>query len=42
MHDNLRNLGLEVIDVVNLRVGPAHGAAEEVSIAEPFIGAGGS
>jgi pyridoxine 4-dehydrogenase len=33
VHDNLRNLGLEVIDVVNLRVGPPMGPAEG-SIAE--------
>ena len=33
MHDNLRNLGLDVIDVVNLRVGPPLGPAEG-SIAE--------
>ncbi|MEO7367221.1 MAG: aldo/keto reductase family oxidoreductase [Gemmatimonadaceae bacterium] len=36
VHDNLRNLGLEVIDVVNLRLwGDGHGATEE-SIAERF------
>jgi pyridoxine 4-dehydrogenase len=33
VHDNLRNLGLEVIEVVNLRVGPPLGPAEG-SIAE--------
>jgi aryl-alcohol dehydrogenase-like predicted oxidoreductase len=33
VHDNLRNLGLDVIDVVNLRVGPPMGPAEG-SIAE--------
>jgi len=33
VHDNLRNLGLDVIDVVNLRVGPPLGPAEG-SIAE--------
>jgi len=27
-HDNLRNLGLEVLDVVNLRVGGVHGPSE--------------
>jgi aryl-alcohol dehydrogenase-like predicted oxidoreductase len=35
IHDNLRNLGLEAIDVVNLRVGEAHGASE-ASIAAPL------
>jgi pyridoxine 4-dehydrogenase len=35
IHDNLRNLGLEAIDVVNLRVGEAHGA-NEASIAAPL------
>jgi pyridoxine 4-dehydrogenase len=35
VHDNLRNLGLEAIDVVNLRVGEAHGA-NETSIAGPL------
>jgi aryl-alcohol dehydrogenase-like predicted oxidoreductase len=35
IHDNLRNLGLETIDVVNLRVGEAHGA-NEASIAGPL------
>jgi aryl-alcohol dehydrogenase-like predicted oxidoreductase len=29
VHDNLRNLGLDVIDVVNLRVGGPHGPVEE-------------
>src|SRR3984957_19693915 len=33
VHDNLKNLGLDVIDVVNLRVGPPLGPAEG-SIAE--------
>ena len=28
VHDNLRNLGLETLDVVNLRVGGLHGPAE--------------
>jgi pyridoxine 4-dehydrogenase len=35
VHDNLRNLGLDVIDVVNLRVG-GFSAAEPGSIAEQF------
>jgi aryl-alcohol dehydrogenase-like predicted oxidoreductase len=35
VHDNLRNLGLEVLDVVNLRVGGVDGPAAG-SIAEPF------
>ena len=36
VHDNLRNLGLDVLDVVNLRVmGDGHGPAEE-SVAERF------
>jgi pyridoxine 4-dehydrogenase len=34
-HDNLRNLGLDVLDVVNLRVG-GMAAPEEGSIAEPL------
>jgi pyridoxine 4-dehydrogenase len=34
-HDNLRNLGLDALDVVNLRVGGMHGPVEE-SIAEEF------
>jgi pyridoxine 4-dehydrogenase len=33
--DNLRNLGLDALDVVNLRVGGVHGPGEG-SIAEPF------
>jgi pyridoxine 4-dehydrogenase len=28
VHDNLRNLGVEVLDVVNLRVGGIHGPSE--------------
>ena len=36
IHDNLRNLGLDALDVVNLRVGGAHGPTE-TSIAEPLI-----
>ncbi|MBP5972398.1 aldo/keto reductase family oxidoreductase [Brasilonema sp. CT11] len=35
VHDNLRNLGLEVLDVVNLRVGGVHGPIE-ASIEEPL------
>jgi pyridoxine 4-dehydrogenase len=35
VHDNLRNLGLEILDVVNLRAGGPHGPNEE-SIAEPL------
>ena len=35
LHDNLRNLGLEQIDVVNLRVGGIHGP-NEASIEESF------
>jgi pyridoxine 4-dehydrogenase len=35
VHDNLRNLGLEALDVVNLRVGGIQGPSEE-SIEEPF------
>jgi aryl-alcohol dehydrogenase-like predicted oxidoreductase len=35
IHDNLRNLGLEAIDIVNLRVGEALGA-NEASIAAPL------
>ncbi len=35
VHDNLRNLGREVLDVVNLRVGGPHGPIED-SIAEPL------
>jgi pyridoxine 4-dehydrogenase len=35
VHDNLRNLGLDVLDVVNLRVGGVMGPAEG-SIAEPW------
>jgi pyridoxine 4-dehydrogenase len=35
IHDNLRNLGLETLDVVNLRVGGVMGPAEG-SIAEPL------
>ncbi len=37
VHDNLRNLGLEALHVVNLRVmGDAHGGASEGSIEEPL------
>jgi pyridoxine 4-dehydrogenase len=35
VHDNLRNLGVEALDVVNLRVGGSHGPKEE-SIEEPL------
>lgn len=36
VHDNLRNLGLDALDVVNLRItGPSHGPSEE-SIGERF------
>src|SRR5918912_4024761 len=35
VYDNLNNLGLDVLDVVNLRVGGLNGA-EPGSIAEPF------
>jgi pyridoxine 4-dehydrogenase len=35
VHDNLRNLGLEVLDIVNLRMG-AFSAPEPGSIAEPL------
>src|SRR2546430_14316862 len=39
IHDNLTNLGLDVLDVVNLRVGGLD-APEPGSIAEPFSGLG--
>jgi aryl-alcohol dehydrogenase-like predicted oxidoreductase len=35
VHDNLRNLALDVLDVVNLRVGGIHGPVDS-SIAEPL------
>ena len=35
MHDNLRNLGVDALDVVNLRVGGIHGPSEG-SIEEQF------
>jgi pyridoxine 4-dehydrogenase len=35
VHDNLRNLGLDALDVVNLRIGGIHGP-EDGSIEEPF------
>ena len=35
IHDNLRNLGIEAIDIMNLRVGGIHGPADG-SIAEPL------
>jgi aryl-alcohol dehydrogenase-like predicted oxidoreductase len=36
VHDNLRNLGLDALDIVNLRVGGAHGPTE-TSIVDPLI-----
>ena len=36
IYDNLRNLGLDSLDVVNLRVGGLQTSAEPGSIAEPF------
>jgi aryl-alcohol dehydrogenase-like predicted oxidoreductase len=36
VHDNLRNLGVEALDVVNLRVGGSHGPAE-TSILDALI-----
>ena len=36
VHDNLRNLGVEALDVVNLRVGTGTSGPLEASIAEPF------
>ncbi|MCF5705692.1 oxidoreductase [Pseudomonas syringae] len=36
VHDNLRNLGLEVLDVVNFRAWGAHQAPSEGSIEAPF------
>lgn len=35
VHDNLRNLGLDVLEVVNLRVGGPHGPTD-ASLQEPF------
>jgi pyridoxine 4-dehydrogenase len=35
VHDNLRNLGVDVLDVVNLRIGPPL-IPEDGSLAEPF------
>ena len=35
VHDNLRNLGVEALDVVNLRLGEAHGPSDG-SVAESF------
>ena len=35
VHDNLRNLGLDTLEIVNLRVGGVHGPGE-ASIEEPF------
>ena len=36
VHDNLRNLGLQALDVVNLRVGTGTAGPNDDSIAEPF------
>jgi pyridoxine 4-dehydrogenase len=36
VHDNLRNLGVDALDIVNLRVGGAHGPSE-TSIVDPLI-----
>jgi pyridoxine 4-dehydrogenase len=36
VHDNLRNLGVDALDIVNLRVGGAHGPTE-TSIVDPLI-----
>jgi pyridoxine 4-dehydrogenase len=36
IHDNLRNLGLEALDIVNLRVGGIHGPAD-ASIEAPLL-----
>ena len=36
VHDNLRNLGLEALDVVNLRVGTAMSGPREESLSESF------
>ena len=36
VHDNLRNLGVEALDVVNLRVGTGTSGPHEASVAEPF------
>jgi len=36
VHDNLENLGIQILDVVNLRVMGAIHAPSEASIAEPF------
>ena len=41
VHDNLRNLGVDVLDVVNLRVGGIHGPTE-ASIEERFTARGGA
>jgi pyridoxine 4-dehydrogenase len=35
VHDNLRNLGLDALDIVNLRLGDAHGPAD-ASVEEPL------
>lgn len=36
VHDNLRNLGLQALDVVNLRIGTGTSGPNDDSIAEPF------
>jgi aryl-alcohol dehydrogenase-like predicted oxidoreductase len=36
VHDNLRNLGLETLDIVNLRVGGFDAPSDEFSIVEPL------
>jgi pyridoxine 4-dehydrogenase len=36
VEDNLRNLGVDALDVVNLRFGTAEAPSEGVSLAEPF------
>lgn len=36
VHDNLEHLGLDSLDVVNMRIGVAHGADVADSIKEPF------
>ena len=36
VHDNLRNLGLEALDIVNLRVGGFDAPSDEFSIVEPL------
>lgn len=36
VHDNLNRLGLEALDIVNLRVGGLEGPSDEISIEEPL------